>query len=260
MSQHTLLPVWLFPPSSVGWLKIDPSAWLSPLFFSQPLVGNHWIHAALVPLQRVCRSEPGVTNTLFQGLAQVWPPRPWTWRAPSPVPHPSCGLNKCQPLLIIGLVFPVLIHTRASHLGFTFHCWHLLQQNLTHLAPKVEPPVLSCNGKYSFVPGLENLASWGRWASGETIPRVLHPNPHSKCETTLELRYFRGKKKIPGKAFSFYLKIIYNILSLHKCFILKSSFFFFFNFFNLKKILGNWPGNREGSGDRLLRDFAKGWM
>lgn len=139
MPKHTLLPVWLFPPC-IGWLKIDQYAWLPPLFLF-PVFG--W-----KPLD-LCHfgSSPeglqkwvSVTNTVFQGLSQVCPPppRPWTWKAPSPVPHPSSGFHKCQPLLMISLVLLSLVHTWASRLGFTFHCWHLLQQSLTHLAPKAE--------------------------------------------------------------------------------------------------------------------------
>lgn len=56
----------------------------------------------------------------------------------------------------------------------------------------------------------------------------LHPTRISN-ETTSELPdAAQGKQSHSRKAFSFYWKIIYNSLSLHKCFILKLKSFFFF--------------------------------
>lgn len=104
----------------------------------------------------------------------------------------------------------------TSHLGFISHFWHLLLQNLTPLASKNTAPALSCNPNCSPTPGLDS-------ASGEIITRVLHPT-YTSNEATSELGDSRGKENVSGKTCSFYLKIIYNLLSLHKCF--KILFFF----------------------------------
>lgn len=153
------------------------------------------------------RRRGSAPSTLSQGLA----PKTLNLEGAQHSALPIMWVQQMPVLLTTDLVLLVLIHTLASHLGFTFHCWHSLQQNLTHLGPRVErqcfPVTLAAASHLALRAPL-----FGRWAWAERTP-CAPPSLHLQCEITLELSSSRGKKNIPGKAFSFYLKIIYNLLS-----------------------------------------------
>lgn len=130
---------------------------------------------------------------------------PCTWHQ-----MPAC-------LIIILVCLPCLKSHSGFSFGFYFLFLALVPQNHIQLSSQSRAPGLSC--KLTFI-----FRQVGLRYSLYVCP--THPASQMKPLGTMRC-WGRENSHIPGKAFLLYLKTIYNIFSLHKCFILKTFYFFF---------------------------------